>query len=839
MNNTYTIDEDKIFAKFTDNAKKIIVSSYDIARRDPNNYSYEVTPKHLFVSLLVDKKNMAARLLEKLNVDLAKTADAILEGGIGNYASSSFIPTEEYKKILAESFVEAAQLSHVYVGSEHILLAMLRLIDLPFINDLVKSGLNYGKIREELLSFGSYQPGVFVKSENTKDLEGSAPGNNALEYFGRNMVKLAKEGKYLPILGREKEIARLINILSRQTKNNPILVGEAGVGKTAIIEGLAQRIVSGDVPASFKDVQIIQLDTAAIIAGAKIRGDVEERLLAIIQEVQRSSKNILFIDEIHSIVGGGNVSGGSDIANIIKPYLTNNNLRVVGATTLDEYRKYFEEDSALARRFQPITVQELDVNSSIGVLKFLQNNFETFHKVTISPESIIEAVKLSERYITDRYLPDKAIDLIDEAAAKKKITREKKDNSANILNQDVEQTRQMKDKALQDHNLDLASDLRLQEIILEEELDSVKKKSEQKSKKFKVEVEDIREIVSDWTKIPVSALTASDIKSISGIQTILSEKIIGQDSAITKIGAALKRAKLGIANQLRPLGSFLFLGPTGVGKTESAKVIARELFGSEDALVQVNMSEFMEQHSVSKIIGAPPGYIGYQDGNHLSEKIRRRPYSVVLFDEIEKAHPDVLNILLQVLEEGYLQDSRGRKVNFKNTIIILTSNIGANEIADDKLLGFAVNFSKAEQKEVDDAYEDMRNQVLVELKNYLRPEFINRLDEIIVYRGLSMVDALKIAKLQIEELKLRLQEKHLLLSVDLKLIKRIAEEGFSKEYGARNIRRKIQETLENSIADYLLDSKLLPKLQRRQKQKLGLLDIEAKSDKNGVISFTV
>lgn len=833
------MDGEKIFDKFTRNARRVILSSYEIARKDPQNYASLIEPRHLFAAMLYEKTNLAARLLEKLNVDLVKTADAVAGELAETYVKPALLPSEDYKRILGESFFEAAQLGHVYIGSEHILLALMKFEHLPFVDDLVKSGLSYEQIRDELLSFGSYQPGVFSKSgapgnntvHNGVTPDGNEPG--ALDFFGRNMNQLAEEEKYLPILGREKEIERIIHILSRQTKNNPILVGESGVGKTAVIEGLVQRIVKGDVPELFKNVEIIQIDVAAIIAGAKIRGDVEERLLSILNEVQKSPNKIIFIDEIHTIVGSGSAGGGSDIANVLKPYLTGSDLRVIGATTRDEYRRYFEEDGALARRFQPVNIEELDVDSSIQVLKYLRPTFEKYHHVKITDEAIVDAVKLSERYVSDRYLPDKAIDLIDEAAAKKKIIRDQKDSQARTLESDISQIKQDKGKALSDGNLDLAGDLRIEELNLQGKIDRLKKRGQKISLKYKVESEDIRGIISSWTKIPVNSLSVMDVKSIAGMETVLKQRIIGQEDAVIRVAAALKRAKLGLTDASRPLASFLFLGPTGVGKTETAKVIAKEIFGTADALIQINMSEMMEQHSVSKIIGAPPGYVGYQDGNNITEQIRQRPYSVVLFDEIEKAHVDLLNILLQILEEGFVQDSKGRVVSFKNTVIIMTSNIGAESIAQDSVLGFDVNISKKDEEKIEDFYDDMRERVMGDLKDYLRPEFINRVDEIIVYRGLNETDAEKIAKLQIDALNERLREKHILLKVTGPVIAKIAEEGFSKEYGARNVKRKVQEQLENELADYLLAADLVPELQQRQKKKQPLLQLTAnlKSDK--------
>lgn len=827
MNKQYSLDETAIFERFTENARRVIINSYDFARRDARNVDGILQVKHLFVAILLEKQNIAARLLEKLNIDLMKTADAIM-GEIGlTYQHASVVPGEDYRVVLGESFFEAATLGHVYVGSEHILLAIMRLNNVPFIEDLNKAGLNYERIREELLNFGTYQPGVFRKDSSGEDEE-SMRKESILGNFGRNMVELAKNNKYMPVFGREIEVERILQILSRQTKNNPILIGESGVGKTAIVEGLAQKIAKGNVPAMFKDTELIQLDISAIIAGAKIRGDVEERLLAIMEEVSRHPNKIIFIDEIHVIVNISNSPSGTDIANLLKPYLTGGDLRIIGATTSDEYRRYFEEDGALARRFQPVPVEELDTASSVKVLEFLRPQFEHHHRVTITQEALEAAVKLSERYIIDRYLPDKAIDLIDEAAAKQKLKRDERDVATALIRAEIERIATEKLIALDKGDLDHAGKLRIEEVALQKKLADAENRRAKKSIRYRVEPDDLKGIISQWTKIPVSSLTAADLKVIAAIEKKLGEKIIGQKDAIEKVSSALQRAKLGLSDAKRPLASFLFLGPTGVGKTETAKIIARELFGSEDHLIQANMSEYMEAHAISKIIGAPPGYIGYQDGRHLSELIRKNPYSVILFDEIEKSHPDVLNILLQILEEGEIQDSKGRTVSFRNAVVVLTSNIGAEEIAEDNVLGFDVNFANKGDETREQAYDKMREQIMGELKNYMRPELINRLDEVIVFRGLNEDDAEAITRLQVKEFIKRVEERHIALKVQSGFVKKVAKEGFSKEYGARNIRRKIQEMLENNLAQFLLEHNLIEELSKRQKRKEPRLMVDVK-----------
>ena len=605
-----TIDEDRLFEKFTDNAKKLVVNSYDLARKDSYNPESILDNKHLFAAMLLDRRNLAARLLEKLNVDLDRTAEAVLGERNPQIINQNLSPSSDYKKVIGQAFVEAAELGHVYIGTEHILLALMKFEHLPFIKDLVKSGLNYEFIRSELMSFGTYQPGVFTKPPVMDENEG-VEVEGMLGSFGSSMNENAAQGKYLPLLGREEELSRLVNILGRKTKNNPVLIGEAGVGKTAIVEGLAQQIVEGNVSPVLKDMEIIQLDIASIIAGAKIRGDVEERLIGIMREIENSPDKILFIDEIHTIVTASGSSSGSDIANILKPYLTGSDIQIIGATTPEEYRRFFEDDGALSRRFQPIHVEELSVDATLEVLKFLRPKFEGYHRVKISDEALEAAVKLSDRYVADRYLPDKSIDLIDEATAMRRVSFQ----STNVskipdLKDDLKIINAEKSKALDDGNLELASHLRMEELQIDNDIKQENKEFSRKISRKKVTPEDIRTVVSKWTRIPVSSLSATDLKAIKNIKKLIADDIVGQDDAIDKVTAALQRAKLGLQDQSRPLATFLFLGPTGVGKTETAKVIAKELFGSEDALIQVNMSEFMESHSVSKIIGAPPGYIG-------------------------------------------------------------------------------------------------------------------------------------------------------------------------------------------------------------------------------------
>lgn len=798
-------DDIKNLNRLTKNLSEVLIKAFEYTKMRDGEALDE---RDVFLGILDHKKNIAARLLARLGVDLDATSNTIMKG----YQSGSSIVSPKFgvtaKKMLSKSFLISSDLNHVYVGTEHVLLAIMGNNKLDFVQDLEKNGLNYEFLRQALINFGIYQPGVFAKADDQQDEDQSVQSN--LQFFARDMNVLAQEGKYLEVWGRGEEVERMIHILSRRTKNNPILVGEAGVGKTAIVQGFVQRILTGDVPESFRNKKVIQLDLSAIIAGSKIRGDIEERLLSIINEVSEDPDLIVFIDEIHMIVGAGAAGSGSsmDVANILKPYLTNGDLRVIGATTYDEYQKYIEEDEALARRFQSVAVDEISPDDAVNVLKMLRPEFEQYHKVKITDEALKEAVTLSDRYIASKYLPDKAIDVMDEATAAKKIKMEKKLKSINNYKDELNKINELKDTALDKGDIEEAVKYRQDEVKMKNKLKKDNKKNNVKkySKKYIVNAEDVRTVVSRWSKVPINTMQSSDIKLLSKLGNNLSKKIIGQNDSINRIASTLKRAKMGLSSEKRPMASFLFLGPTGVGKTETAKEIARTMFGGEDALIQVDMSEFIEQHSVSKLIGSPPGYIGYQEGGQLTEKVRRKPYSVVLFDEIEKAHPDLVNVLLQILEEGHMKDGKGRLVNFKNTIIILTSNIGAGEINKDNVLGFGVVGETKDQ--VKQAYESMRDDLMQELKDTLPPEFINRIDEVVIFKGLDEADAEKIADLQVKELNIRLKEKGIQVVPTPSAIKFIAEKGFDKDYGARNIRRKIQELIENPLADYIIEKNI-------------------------------
>lgn len=802
--NTIVMDDLQGLGRLTEKAKKTIVRAFEIAKE----FGFAQTePIHVFLAIIQDTQSLPANLLAKQGVDLELTTKAIRDrlgtNLVGNILSANLSPvfSPELKELIHQSFLIAQKLSHVYVGSEHLLLGIMRLEDLMFVRDLVQAGITVDKLEKALLSNG-YGANTLSENQDINRQERDLEERSSLEYFSQDMNQRAKEGRYLPIMGREKEIERLINILARKTKNNPIIVGEAGVGKTAIVEGFVQKLIKQDVPASFVNRTVLSLDVSAIIAGSRVRGDVEERVLSIVNDAMDDGDKILFIDEIHMIIGAGSAGGsGIDIANILKPYLTNSDLRVIGATTLDEYRKYIETDPALTRRFQPIFVDEVDVASALKLMEHLKPTFEEYHHVKISDDAVEEAVKLSKRYIADRYLPDKAIDLIDEAAAQVKIGKEIeiKPQLAS-LGAELIEVQEKKADALANNNVKLASGYRDREDELTEKIAELVEGTGKTNRRRAVTTQQIREIVTSWTGIPLSNESASEGVDIKGLAKKLAKMVMGQEHAVKSVSNAVKRSYLGIADETKPLASFLFLGPTGVGKSQLAKSLAKVMFGSEEMLIQIDMSEYMESHTVSKMIGSPPGYVGYQEGGQLTEKIRRRPYSVVLFDEIEKAHPDVLNIMLQILNDGHLQDSKGRRVSFKNTIIILTSNIGAQVVSQDSKLGFDVDEPSITTKD----YNDMSDRVIEQLKYRLPPELINRFDETIVFRGLNKEDCQNIVSNLLEELKLRLINSGIILNSDRKLVQIVNEKGYSSEYGARNLKRKLQEMLENPLADFLI-----------------------------------
>lgn len=821
-----TIDDLSGLQRFTDNAKEAMIAAHDLATRYQNP---EVEPIHLFLALLNKPTNLINKVFEKVGLDLDQTRTELTGVVMGkqDFVTLKPIFSERIKELINRSFLVAETFAHVYVGTEHLLIAMLELGGEQFIEELKTLGLTPTVVSDLALSLGVYPPGVLSQ---TREGDNESSDGSSLPFFCRDMNLQAQKDEFLNITGRNDEIERMIHILSRKTKNNPILVGDAGVGKTAVVQGLVQRIVRGEVPASFIDKQVLSLDVSSIIAGARVRGDVEERILSLVNDAIVAQNKIIFIDEIHMIVGAGGNGGKDpmDIGNILKPYLTDPNLRIIGATTVSEYRRFFDDDLALSRRFQPIDVEELDKESSTAILKALRPDFEKYHGVKIKDEAITEAVSLSDKFITDRYLPDKAIDLIDEAAASVKIGREILiEPELSELGSKLVTTQQKKEAAMSDQDLATAYKYQQSETEISDAIaDLIEGKTPKAGGKKTVDANLIRRIVVNWTKIPLAASSEISGEGLQKLDEKLKKRVVGQDQVLDTISSTLKRSHLRLTNSNRPLASFLFLGPTGVGKTELAKTIAAELFGSSDLLYQINMSEFMEMHSVAKLIGSPPGYVGYQEGGQLTEQIRRRPYSVVLFDEIEKAHPDVLNLLLQILEEGELTDGKGRKANFENTVVILTSNIGAEEVSKDNKLGFDIQVDDINSEELDVAYEEMRDSLLESLKDEVRPEILNRLDAMAVFRGLNEEDCLQISKNMLKQLEAQMLENGIVLIIPQSMAKRVNEEGYSKEYGARNIRRTVQEFVENPLADFLVSHKV-------KRPKHGLLKIEAqlKGDK--------
>ncbi len=816
MAQTTTLESSSEFSKFTENAKKAILLAFESARTHNSSF---VTPRHLFIGLLRLRKGIANKLLEKLGLDINATLSSLenFEQKISDVSNEHGIKSirldDMTKDILAEAVLIASSLTHVYVGTEHLLLAILKVDKLDFVSDLGRAGLDYEAIINNLQNYATYHPGIFRRAESEGLIESDEEESQGIKTYASDMNKLAQEDQYLPIYGRNDEIERMIHILARKTKSNPILVGEAGVGKTAIVEGLVQRIVQKKVPRGFENKIIYNIDLASILAGSKIRGDVEERIIGILNEAKENNNIILFIDEVHMIVGAGSAGQGTmDVANILKPHLTSGNISIIGATTYAEYQKYFETDSALTRRFQPIFVDEIKPEEAIRVMANIRPKLEKFHGVQITDKAIEAAVNLSHRYISERFLPDKAIDLLDEAAAGQKIKSGKAtDNRIGNIDDELSGVAEEKEKAFLKGDLKLAGELRKKEVKLRTTMNSVVNKTAKPKRVILVDAIDVQKIVSKQTKVPVEKIDNNAMRDLLHIEQTLGKYLIGQPDAVRKVATAMKRARVGISDASRPMASFIFLGPTGVGKTEMARVLASEVLGDVESLIQVDMSEYMEQHSVSKLIGSPPGYVGFQEGGQLTERVRRKPYSVVLFDEVEKAHPDVLNILLQILDEGHLQDSKGRQVNFKNTIVILTSNIGADEVGKDKLLGFSLDDDISDDKgkklqEKD--FDEMRTNLLDELKNELRPELLNRIDEIIVFRGLDDEDIFKIAKLEIEKLNARLKANHILLVASNRTIKYIAQKGASKEYGARNIKRKVRELVEDPLAELILEKRL-------------------------------
>ena len=769
--------------------------------------------EHLLLGLLSETEGTAGRVLEEFQVDGKKLVELIdklvTPAEVGNITEIEMKPSysPRTEKVLESAVAEAQNSGCEKAGTEHLLLAMLRETDCVGTRLLYTMGVNIQKLYAAVLGAMGYDnESIQEEFQAAKAMQN--PGGSptpALDQYSRDLTQMAAEGKLDPVVGREKEISRLIQILSRRTKNNPCLVGEPGVGKTAIAEGLAQRILAGSVPETIKDKRLVVLDLSGMVAGSKYRGEFEERIRKVVDEVRENQGILLFIDELHTIIGAGGAEGALDASNILKPSLSRGELQIIGATTLEEYRKYIEKDAALERRFQPVTVEEPSEEEAYEILKGLRPYYERHHKVEISDEALEAAVKMSVRYINDRFLPDKAIDLIDEAASKVQLSGYQASSEIEDLSREIQEILQEKERAIKTGYLSLAKECQEKQKEAEARLEQLQVKEEKKNqrKSGKVDEKAVASIVSDWTKIPVQRLTEGETRRLAQLEKELHKRVIGQEEAVHAVSQAVKRGRVGLKDPNRPIGSFLFLGPTGVGKTELSKALAQAVFGSEQAMIRVDMSEYMEKHSVSKLIGSPPGYVGYDEGGQLSEKVRRNPYSVILFDEIEKAPPDVFNILLQVLDDGHITDAHGRKVDFKQTIIIMTSNAGAQAIVEPKQLGFI------SQKDEKKDYEKMKSGVMEEVRRLFKPEFLNRIDEIMVFHTLNKEEIRKIVLLLLKSLEKRCEEQmDIHLNVTNSAVDYIAEAGFDAKYGARPLRRAIQSKIEDRLANELLEGKI-------------------------------
>jgi ATP-dependent Clp protease ATP-binding subunit ClpC len=789
-----------MFERFTEKARRVVVYAQEEARMLNQNY---IGTEHLLLGLIREQDGIAAKALESLNISLedvhAQVEDLI---GRGTFVPTGHIPfTPRAKKVLELSLREALQLGHNYIGTEHILLGLIREGEGVAAQVLLNLGADLDKVRSAVIQLLSGHYG-----KQTETGEERRGGSQLLDEFGRNLTRMAREGKLDPVIGRSNEIERVMQILSRRTKNNPVLIGEPGVGKTAVAEGLAQRIAADEVPETIKDKQLYTLDLAALVAGSKYRGEFEDRLKKVMKEIRERGDVILFVDEMHTLVGAGAAEGAIDAASIIKPALARGELQTIGATTLDEYRKYVEKDPALERRFQPIMVGEPTVEETREILRGLRDRYEAHHRVSITDGAINAAAELADRYISDRFLPDKAIDLIDEAGSKMRIKMMTAPPGVKEVEERLRQVRAEKEAAIEAQEFEKAAALRDREKQILSEKRAMEEEWLKPDNRRVVEVteKEIAEVVSMWTGVPVHDLTEEETAKLLRMETVIHERIVGQDEAVTAVSKAIRRSRAGLKDPRRPAGSFIFLGPSGVGKTELAKALAEFLFGSEEALISLDMSEYMEKHTVSRLIGSPPGYVGFDEGGQLTEQVRRRPYSVILFDEIEKAHPDVFNVLLQILEEGRLTDAQGRKVDFKNSIVIMTSNIGARDIVKGQSLGFAPAGEGGLH------YADLKDRVTGELKKAFRPEFLNRVDEVIVFHDLTSEEIEAIVDLMIGRVREQMLSHGMSIALTEDARKLLARHGFDPTLGARPLRRAIQRLVEDPLSEQILASMWQP-----------------------------
>ncbi len=803
-----------IFGRFTEKAQKAILLSQEEAKKLKHSY---VGTEHLLLGLLAESEETNEGILTKIGLNLENARKQITEIlGEGSGDSEFFGFTPRTKKVFELSFIQARNLGHNYVGTEHLILGLLSEKEGVAIAVLKTLGVDIDKLSAMVVN--SISDSSMKQGQNYDKTNKETPN---LEKYSINLNEMAKEGKIDPVIGRAKEIERVIQALGRRNKNNPVLIGEAGVGKTAIAEGLAQKIIDGEVPEIMKNKVIISLDLPGMVAGAKYRGEFEERLKSVMKELTEAGDVILFIDELHTIIGAGGSEGSIDASNILKPVLARGEIQIVGATTIDEYRKYIEKDSALERRFEPILVEEPNVEDTIQILEGLRDRYEAHHRVKITDEAIKAAAELSNRYITDRFLPDKAIDLIDKAASMIRIKSYVPPVELKGLEERLEELIKEKEEAINTQNYEKAAKIRDEEKKLKEEIESnkVEWKHKKQTTDMVVGYEEIAKVVSDWSGVPVTKMDTAETERLLNLEKILHKKVVGQDQAVEAVARAVRRSRVGLKDPNKPVGSFIFVGPTGVGKTYLAKALAEALFGDEDDMIRIDMSEYMEKHSVSRLVGSPPGYVGYDEGGQLTEAIRRKPYSVILFDEIEKAHPDVFNILLQILDDGRLTDSKGKTVNFKNSVIIMTSNVGARSIRKQNVLGFTTggDDNRAE-------YEKMKETINEELKRTFRPEFLNRLDETIVFHSLEESHIKEIVGIMIRDLEKRLKKNEIHIEITKNTIDHISETGFDTEYGARPLERSIRKLIEDQLAEEILKGNV-------KKDEEIIIDYDLENDK--------